>query len=161
VARPRVLFLCTGNTARSQMAEAFLRTLAPDRFEAFSAGLDAGGINPLATTVMAERGIDISVQRSKPLHEYLGRVHFGYLITVCDRAERECPTAFPGMGTRLVWSFRDPAVAEGTEEERLEVFRQVRDAIEARIRSWLEDDVRDLGEATSRAPVSESSDERE
>jgi arsenate reductase len=119
------------------MAEAFLRTLAPDRFEVFSAGLEARGVNPLAIAVMAERGIDISAQRSKPLHEYLGRVHFGYLITVCDSAERECPI-FPGMGTRLHWSFPDPAAADGTEEERLEVFRQVRDAIEARIRSWLD-----------------------
>ena len=124
------------------MAEAFLHTLASDRFEAFSAGLEAQGINHLAIAVMAERGIDIGAQHSKPLDEYLGRVHFGYLITVCDGAERECPI-FPGMGTRLHWSFPDPAAAEDTEEERLEVFRQVRDAIEARIRSWLENDLRD------------------
>ena len=124
------------------MAEAFLRTLASDRFEAFSAGLEARGINQLAIAVMAERGIDIGAQHSKPLHEYLGRVHFGYLITVCDSAERECPI-FPGMGTRLHWSFPDPAAAEGTEEERLEAFRQVRAAIETRIRSWLENDWRD------------------
>ncbi len=160
MARPRVLFLCTGNTARSQMAEAFLRTLAPDRYEAFSAGLDARGVSRLAVEVMAERGIDISAQRSKPLHDYLGRLHFGYLITVCDRAERECPT-FPGMGTRLYWPFHDPAAAVGSEEERREIFREVRDAIEARIRAWLAEDGRDQTEATSRASTSGSSEERE
>ncbi len=133
---PRVLFLCTGNTARSQMAEAFLRVLAGDRYEAYSAGLEASGLHPMAVDVMAERGIDISEQRSKRLDEFLGKVHFGYLITVCDRAERECPI-FPGMGTRLHWSFPDPAEAEGSEEERLEVFREVRDGIEAQIRIWL------------------------
>ena len=137
------------------MAEAFLRTQAPDRFEAFSGGLDAQGINPLVFAVMVERGIDISAQRSKPLAEYLGRVHFGYLITLCDRAERECPT-FPGMGTRLRWPFPDPAAAEGTEEERLEVFRQVRDAIEVRIRSWLENDGRGQEEVSDRTSLSET-----
>ena len=160
MAKPRVLFLCTGNAARSQMAEAFLRTLKPDRFEAFSAGLDAQGINPLAIAVMAECGIDISAQRSKPLQEYLGRLHFGYLITLCDRAERECPT-FPGMGTRLHWPIPDPAAVEGSEEERLEVFRRIRDAIEARLRAWLEDDGRGEEEATSRALLSDASEERE
>ena len=137
VSRPRVLFLCTGNAARSQMAEAFVRKLGGESFEAFSAGLEAHGIDPLAVTVMAERGIDISTQRSKPLSEYLGRLHFGYLITVCERAERECPI-FPGMGTRLHWSLPDPAAANGTEKERLEVFRDVRDAVEAEVRAWLE-----------------------
>jgi arsenate reductase len=138
VGKPRVLFLCTGNTARSQMAEGLLRAIAPERYEAFSAGLEAVGVSPMAVHVMAERGVDISSQRSKPLSDFLGRVHFGYLVTVCDRAERGCPV-FPGMGQRLHWSFPDPAAAEGTEEERLEVFREVRDAIEARIRVWLEE----------------------
>ena len=119
------------------MAEAFVRTLAPERFEAFSAGLEPRGVDPLAVQVMAERGVDISSQRSKPLTNYLGQVHFGYLVTVCDRAERECPI-FPGTGQRLHWSFPDPAAANGSEEERLEVFREVRDAIEDRIRAWLD-----------------------
>jgi arsenate reductase (thioredoxin) len=138
MSKPKVLFLCTGNTARSQMAEAFLRELAGDHYKAYSAGLEAHGVDPLAVTVMAESGIDISSQRSKPLSEYLGRVHFGYLITVCDRAERECPTTFPGMGTRLYWPLADPAAAKGSEEERLEVFRQVRDAVEQNVRAWVE-----------------------
>lgn len=159
MARPRVLFLCTGNTARSQMAEGLLRTLAPDRFEAFSAGLDAQGVNPLAIAVMAERDIDISGQRSKTLAEYLGRLHFGYLITVCDRAERKCPT-FPGMGTRLRWPIPDPALAEGGEEERLAVFRSVRDALEARIRLWLENDPDHKG-AAGLAPTSASPEARQ
>ena len=97
MSKPKVLLLCTGNTARSQMAEGFLRAMAPERYEAFSAGLEPKGVNPLTVQVMAERGVDISSQRSKPLTDYLGQVHFGYLVTVCDRAERECPI-FPGMG---------------------------------------------------------------
>jgi arsenate reductase len=160
VSKPKVLFLCTGNTARSQMAEGFLRAMAPERFEAFSAGLEAGGVNPLAVQVMAERGMDISSQRSKPLTDFLGQVHFGYLVTVCDRAERECPI-FPGMGQRLHWSFPDPAAAEGTEEERLEVFREVRDAIEARLRSWLAIDDRGPRATAGREPLGESPEGRE
>jgi arsenate reductase len=136
VTKTRVLFLCTGNSARSQMAEAFLRTLAGGEYEAYSAGLEPRGINPLTIAVMKERGIDISGQRSKGLHEYLGRQHFGVLITVCDRAEKECPI-FPGVGTRLHWSFPDPAAVHGSEEERLAAFREVRDAIELRLREWL------------------------
>lgn len=119
------------------MAEGFLRALAPEDFEAFSAGLEARGVDPLAVAVMAERDVDISAQHSKPLTEYLGQLHFGHLITVCDRAERECPV-FLGMGQRLSWSFPDPAAAEGSEEERLEVFRRVRDDIGAHIQSWLD-----------------------
>ena len=160
MSKPKVLFLCTGNTARSQMAEGFLRAMAPERFEAFSAGLEAGGVNPLAVQVMAERGMDISSQRSKPLTDFLGQVHFGYLVTVCDRAERECPI-FPGMGQRLHWSFPDPAAAEGTEEERLEVFREVRDAIEARLRSWLAIDGGGPRAAAGRESLSESPERRE
>ena len=142
------------------MAEGFLRAIAPERFEAFSAGLEAGGVNPLAVQVMAEGGVDISSQRSKPLTDFLGQVHFGYLVTVCDRAERECPI-FPGMGQRLHWSFPDPAAAEGTEEERLEVFREVRDAIEARLRSWLAIDDRGPRATAGREPLGESPEGRE
>jgi arsenate reductase len=133
---PRVLFLCTGNSARSQMAEGFLRHYAGDRYEIHSAGLEPRPVNPLAIQAMSEVGIDISGQRSKAVADYLGIVHFGYLITVCTDAERQCPI-FPGVSIRLHWAFDDPAVAEGTEEERLEVFRRVRDEIDARIRVWL------------------------
>jgi arsenate reductase len=133
----RVLFLCTGNSARSQMAEALLRTLGGDKFEAHSAGLQATGIHPLTVQVMAERGIDIRRQRSKDLSEYLGRVHFGTLITVCDRAAEECPI-FPGVATRLHWSLDDPVAAEGSDEERVQAFRTVRDAVERHVLEWLE-----------------------
>jgi arsenate reductase len=131
--------MCTGNTARSQMAEAFLRSYAGDRFEAYSAGLEPLEINPLTIAVMEERGFDLSGQYAKGLKEFLGKVHFGYLITVCDRAERECPT-FPGMGIREFWPFEDPAAFEGTEEERLSKFREVRDAIDVRVREWTRED---------------------
>ena len=134
----RVLFLCTGNSARSQMAEAFLRRLGGDRYEAFSAGLEPKEIHPLTRQVMAEIGYDLEGHRAKSLTEYLGKAHFGYLVTVCDRAEQKCPI-FPGMGQRLHWSFDDPAAAEGSEEERLAVFRRVRDEIQTRIAAWLQE----------------------
>lgn len=134
--KTRVLFLCTGNSARSQIAEAFLRKYAGDRFEVFSAGLDPKGINPKTIQVMEEIGIDLSNQRSKSLLEYMGKVHFGYMITVCDRAEKNCPI-FPGMGIRLHWPFEDPASAVGNEEEKLAKFRQVRDQIDTKVREWL------------------------
>ncbi len=137
MSKTRVLFLCTGNTARSQMAEAFLRTLAGDRFEAHSAGLDPSVINPMTTVAMAEKGIPLEGQRSKSVDEYLGRVHFGYLVTVCARAEESCPRVFPGVGRRLFWDLEDPASAAGTPQERLEAFRRVRDEIEARVRSLI------------------------
>lgn len=134
--KAKVLFMCTHNAARSQMAEAFLRLHGGDQFEVFSAGLEPRAVEPAAITVMAERGVDISAQRAKGLDEFLGRTHFGYLITVCARAEEECPT-FPGMGTRLFWPAPDPAASTGSEEQRLAVFRDVRDQIERRILAWL------------------------
>jgi arsenate reductase (thioredoxin) len=136
MAKTRVLFICTHNSARSQMAEAFLRTYGSDNYEAFSAGLEPSEINPLTLSVMHERGIEIEGQRSKGLDEYLGKQHFGILITVCDRAERECPV-FPWVSTRLSWSFADPAAVGGSDEERLAAFREARDAIETRVREWL------------------------
>ena len=136
--RTRVLFMCTGNTARSQMAEAFLRIYAGNRYEAYSAGLEPREINPLTIAVMEEQGFDMSEQYAKGLKEFLGQVHFSYLITVCSRAEAECPT-FPGMGIREFWPFEDPAAFEGTDEERLAKFREVRDAIEARVQEWIEE----------------------
>ncbi len=134
--RPRVLFLCTGNTARSQMAEGLLRALAGDRFEAFSAGLEPGRLHPLTARVMRERGIDVSDQYAKGVEAYLGKLDFAYVITLCDSAAQNCPV-FPGAGRRLHWSFDDPAAADGSEEERLTKFREVCDAIEARIARWL------------------------
>jgi len=132
---PKVLFLCTHNSARSQMAEAFLRKYAGSRFEVCSAGLEPGSIHPFTQLVMEELGLDLKGHRSKGLTEFLGKDHFSYLITVCDRAEQKCPI-FPGMGTRLHWSFEDPTEAPGTEQEKLEKFRQVRDQIKTRITEW-------------------------
>ena len=134
--KANVLFLCTGNSARSQMAEALLCAQAGHRFETFSAGLEPTAVNPLAIAAMAEIGIDISGQRAKGIGEYLGRRHFGYLITVCDHAAADCPV-FPGVATRLHWSLVDPAAAEGSEEERLEVFRRVRDELKRLIEEFV------------------------
>ena len=136
MAKARVLFLCTGNSARSIMAEALLRRYADDHFEAYSAGLEPKGINPYTLQVMNEIGLDVSGQRSKSLMEYLGRVHMGFVITVCDRAEANCPI-FPFGTLRLHWSFEDPAAFEGSEPEKLAKFREVRDQIDQRLRSWL------------------------
>ncbi|MFZ0930878.1 MAG: arsenate reductase ArsC [Syntrophobacteraceae bacterium] len=135
----RVLFLCTGNTARSQMAEAFLRKYAGKHFGAYSAGLQPSAVNPYTERVMREIGIDLSGQRSKSVKEYLGKMSFTYLITVCAEAEANCPTTFPGIGKRLSWAFDDPAAVEGSEEEKLQKFREARDQVEKRIRLWLEE----------------------
>ena len=135
--RTRVLFLCTGNSARSQMAEAFLRMYAGEYFEAYSAGLKPAGVNPFTTQVMQEVGIDISDQTSKGVDVYLGKVLFQYLITVCDDADKNCPTVWPGVSTRMHWSFEDPAAFQGTDEQKLEKFRQIRDLIDEKIRYWL------------------------
>jgi arsenate reductase (thioredoxin) len=129
-ARRRVLFLCTHNSARSQMAEGLLRYLAGDRFEVYSAGTEVTRVRPQAIVVMGEIGIDISGQESKTLERYLGEP-FDYVITVCDDANEACPV-FPGAESRLHWSFRDPSQATG-EEERLGVFRSVRDELRERI----------------------------
>jgi arsenate reductase len=130
-ARRRVLFLCTHNSARSQMAEGLLRELGGDQFEAFSGGTEATHVRPLAIGAMAELGIDISGQQSKTLDQYLNEP-FDAVITVCDRANEACPVFF-GATERLHWSFPDPSKAEGSDEQQLEVYRQVRDAIRARI----------------------------
>lgn len=130
-ARRRVLFLCTHNSARSQMAEGLLRSLAADRFEVFSAGTEATAVRPLAAVVMAELGIDVSGQSSKTFERYL-RQPFDIVITVCDQANATCPV-FPGARERRHWSFPDPSQASGSDEEQLAVYRQVRDAIRARI----------------------------
>jgi arsenate reductase (thioredoxin) len=136
--KTRVLFLCTGNSARSQMAEALLRRDCGALFEVHSAGLAPKEIHPYTRQVLAEVGIDMADQYAKDLSIYLGRVHFGYVITVCSRAEEQCPI-FPGMSIRLYWPFDDPAAAVGSEEELLAVFRRVRDEIEARVIAWLQE----------------------
>jgi arsenate reductase len=123
-----VLFLCTGNSCRSQMAEGMLRQLAGDRFEVYSAGVKPTQVNPLAIEVMGEIGIDISHQRSKSVNEYVDR-EFDYVITVCDNARQSCPF-FPGTCEFMHWNLEDPAEAQGSEEERLTVFRKVRDQIQ-------------------------------
>jgi arsenate reductase (thioredoxin) len=134
-ARRRVLFLCTHNSARSQMAEGLLRYLAGDRFEVHSAGTEVTSVRPEAIEVMGEIGIDISGQESKTLDRYLGEP-FDYVVTVCDDANEACPT-FPWAKRRLHWSLKDPSQATGKEEERLEVFKAVRDEIQARIEKEL------------------------
>jgi arsenate reductase (thioredoxin) len=133
--KQRVLILCTGNSARSQMAEGLLRTLAGDRFKIFSAGVKPSSVNPLAIAAMEQRGIDIRSQRSKHLNEYLDQP-FDYVITVCDNAAETCPI-FPGPARRIHWSFPDPAAVVGSESERLVAFRRVRDALETQLCSWL------------------------
>ncbi len=136
--KPRVLFLCYHNSARSQMAEGLLRYIAGDRFEVFSAGIEPTRVHPLSIKAMAEIGIDISEQSSKSASDLLSE-HFSYIITVCDDAKEKCPT-FPGVAVRLHWPFEDPAKATGSEEEQLEVFRKVRDQIKDRIENWLKEE---------------------
>lgn len=132
-----VLFLCTGNSARSQMAEALLRHYHGDKFDAYSAGTDPKGINPLTTRVLNEIGIDSSQQWSKNVQEYLGKLPVTYLIIVCGSAEKECPRIWPGALQRLFWPFDDPAAVTGTEEHRLQAFREIRDQIKDRIDEWV------------------------
>ena len=132
-----MLFLCTHNSARSQMAEGLLRDLAGDRFEVFSAGTEETRVRREAVSVMAEIGVDISAQESKTLERYLGEP-LDLVITVCDDANEACPV-FPGARERLHWSFRDPSTATGGHEERLRAFRRVRDDIRARIEGELID----------------------
>jgi arsenate reductase len=132
----RVLFLCTGNSARSQMAEGLLRQMAGDRFEVFSAGTRPVGLNPNAVAVMAEIGIDIARNRSKSVDELAGQ-QFDYVFTVCDKAKESCPI-FPGGGRRLHQSFDDPAAAPA--DQQLGVFRKVRDQIADRLQEFLRSD---------------------
>jgi arsenate reductase len=130
MSKQRVLILCTGNSARSQMGEGLLRHLAGDRFEVFSAGTKPAGLNPNAVKAMQEVGIDISTHRSKSVNEFAGQ-QFDYVLTVCDSARESCPV-FPGSGKRLHQSFDDPAAAP--PEQQLAVFSKVRD----QIRAWAE-----------------------
>jgi arsenate reductase len=133
--RPRVLFVCTHNSARSQMAEGMLRAWGGDRLEAVSAGTEVSTVRPEAITVMAEIGIDISGHRSKSVEEYLGQ-KFEWVITVCDQARQNCPV-FPGVEQTGHWSVEDPSEATGGEEERLEVYRRIRDDLRNRIHVFI------------------------
>jgi len=143
----RVLFVCTHNSARSQMAEAMLRAWGGDTFEAFSAGTEATGVRPETVQVMDEIGIDISGQRSKTIDEFRGHT-FDWFITVCDEAQKNCPV-LPGVENVAHWSLEDPSLAEGTPEQRLETFRRVRDLIRNRLRLFIVA----AGRADLRSPV--------
>ncbi len=131
----RVIFVCTGNSARSQMAEAILRREGGDRFEVVSAGVDPRGVNPLTVRALAKAGLDITGARSKSVDEFVGQP-FDYVVTVCDRARETCPY-FPGGRETLHWGFDDPAEAEGTEAVRLAVFERVMGEIAGRIRTFV------------------------
>jgi arsenate reductase len=119
------------------MAEAFLKKYGGDKFEAYSAGLEPKPIHPYTEQVMQEIGVPLTDQYSKSFREYMGKVHFAYLITVCAEAEKNCPTTFPGVGQRLHWTFEDPAAFGGSDEEKMTKFREVRDKIEQEIKKWL------------------------
>jgi arsenate reductase len=131
----RVLILCTGNSARSQMAEGLLRALSQGAVEVHSAGTHPSRVNPLAIAAMQEVGIDISGHRSKSVEEFVAE-RFDVVITVCDHARESCPV-FPGAPQRIHWSYPDPAAVEGSREERLQAFRQVRDKMREQFQSWL------------------------
>lgn len=135
--RKRVLILCTGNSARSQMAEGLLRQMAGDRFAVESAGVSPTQVRPEAVAVMSELGIDISSHRSKSVDQFRSR-SFHYVITVCDNANEQCPV-FPAETTRLHWSFDDPAAVQGDEPKRLAAFRRVRDEIKQRLIDFTEE----------------------
>lgn len=134
--KKRVLFLCTGNSCRSQMAEGWLRHLGGDRYEVFSAGTRLQGLNPRAVRVMAEAGVDISGHTSDPVEKYLGE-DFDLVVTVCGGAKESCPVFVGRVKDRQHWPFDDPAEATGTEEEVMAVFRRVRDEIRARVEAFL------------------------
>lgn len=136
--KPAVLFLCTANSCRSQMAEAILRARAGDRFEALSAGLrPADAVHPLALKALAEKGYPTDGLKPKGVKEFLGRRRIAHAIVVCANAARECPTVWPGVAERLYWPFDDPAETPGSEEQVMAAFRRVRDEIEQRLADWL------------------------
>ncbi len=133
--KPSVLIVCTGNSARSQMAEGFMKHYLLEEFTITSAGLDPRPIHPLAIQVMREKDVDISAQFSKDIKGFLGQ-YFTFLITVCSNAESRCPI-FPGVSYRLFWPFEDPSAFEGSDAEKLTKFRTIRDQIDSRIRQWM------------------------
>ena len=136
--KTRIIFICSHNSARSQIAEALLRDFADDYFDVFSAGIDGTRINPLTIKVMEELNYDLSEQYAKSLSDFKGKPQFDIVITVCSEADRQCPT-LPGVKERMHWDFDNPSSFQGTEEEKLEVFRRVRDEIRAKILEWLDE----------------------
>jgi len=137
MSKAKVLFLCIGNSARSQMAEAFLKKYGGDWYDAYSAGTEPKGIHPYTKQAMEEVGMSLSGQYSKHVKEYIGKIHFAYVITLCDEAEKSCPAIFPGIGQILHWLFEDPAALMGSDDEKLAKFREVRNQIEQQIKEWL------------------------
>lgn len=135
--RRKVLFICVHNSARSQMAEAWLNLLCPEQFEAQSAGLEPGTLNPLAVEAMREVGVDISGKKTQSVFDVVesGQL-FSHVITVCDESSAERCPVFPGVAMRLHWSFPDPAALAGSEPERLDGVRRIRDQICARVEKW-------------------------
>ncbi len=135
--KKRVLFVCIHNSARSQMAEAFLNQICPDDFEAQSAGMEPGKLNPVVVEAMQEIGVDISGKQTKSVFDlFKAGKKFNYVITVCDQASAERCPIFPGVNQRVQWSFPDPSSAQGTHGEKLAKTREVRDAIKAKIEEW-------------------------
>ncbi len=132
-----VLFVCSHNSARSQMAEGWLRHLAGDDLDVYSAGVNPGTLNPLAVRAMNEVGVNIADHKAEGVDTYLGKIIVDYLVIVCDKASQTCPRVWPGLRERMFWPFDDPSSAQGSDEEKLEVFRRVRDEIKAKIENWL------------------------
>ena len=138
--KKKVLFICVHNSARSQMAEAFLNLICPDYFEAYSAGLEPGTLNPLVVEAMREVGVDISGKKTQSVFDvFKTGQFFPYVITVCDESSAERCPIFPRVTQRLHWSFHDPSALTGTREERLEGTRKIRDQIRARIEMWCDE----------------------
>jgi arsenate reductase (thioredoxin) len=137
--KPRVLFVCTHNAARSQMAEALLRHYAGERFEVLSAGARPSQVHPLTRQVLTDIGLDPSGLYAKDLDDFFAKVSIAYAIIVCYQAEDGCPRLFPFALNTLYWPFDDPTQAEGSTEMRLRIFRRVRDQIDRRVRAWLEE----------------------
>lgn len=137
IVKPRVLFVCVHNAARSQMAEALLRKHAGDRFDAVSAGLEPTEVHPLTRVVLAEVGIDASTLHAKGINDFLAKVAIRHAIIVCAHAEAECPKIYPFSGETLYWAFDDPAALDGSPDLQLAKFRRVRDEIDSRIQAWL------------------------
>jgi arsenate reductase (thioredoxin) len=136
--KEKVLFLCSHNSCRSQMAEMILRRHGGDRYIVHSAGLHPSEVHPLTLAVLKEQGYDTTGLRSKAAAEFLNKEHFSYVIIVCSKADKECPSTWPLVTHRLYWPFEDPQEFEGSDEEKLDKFREVRDTIETHILNWLE-----------------------
>lgn len=138
MSKPRVLFVCIHNSARSQMGEAFLRSMAGDRFEVASAGIESGSLNPIVVKAMEELGISMEGHFAKKAQDFIDRgEHFDYVITVCDETNAERCPMFPGKHERIHWSFPDPSQLSGSEEDKLKEIRVIRDLIQQKLKDWL------------------------